>query len=66
MEESTTDTTHSVLLNDKNALPEQSVVLSMEQWNELRAASQQMLAGSEPTISPKLPILTPQDRARGE
>ena len=57
------DTTkESVLLNKKLTAPEQHTqTLSLEQWNKLRAAHQMLASGG--MTSPKLPLMTPQDRA---
>ena len=66
MEESTADQTKvSVLLNERLMIPEHNQTLSMEQWQELRA-HQMLASGGTGTISFKLPLLTPQDRAMNE
>ena len=60
----------NVLLDDKKDSQEPKLVLSMEEWNELRAASLhqqlQMHTGSEPTVQAKLPLLGPAERAQME
>ena len=70
MEESTTDMNQNVLLDDRKDSQEPKLVLSMEEWNERRAASLhqqlQMQADSEPTVQAKLPLLGPAERAQME